>query len=95
MLFRSLKEIADQSKVSQIDPLLVVSLMKQESGFKGGILSTSGAAGLMQLMPFTALEVQKDLELRKLREPVKNIEIGTRYLASLLNDKFNGNVVTL
>ena len=87
------KEIADQSKVSQIDPLLVVSLMKQESGFKGGILSSSGAAGLMQLMPFTAIEVQADLHLQTLREPVKNIEIGTRYLASLLNDKFNGNVV--
>jgi soluble lytic murein transglycosylase-like protein len=87
------KEIANQAKISQIDPLLVVSLMKQESGFKGGILSSSGAAGLMQLMPFTAIEVQKDLELQKLREPVKNIEIGTRYLASLLNEKFNGNVV--
>jgi soluble lytic murein transglycosylase-like protein len=87
------KEIADQSKVSQIDPLLVVSLMKQESGFKGGILSSSGAAGLMQLMPFTAIDVQKDLELRQLREPVKNIEIGTKYIAMLLNEKFNGNVV--
>ena len=87
------KEITDQAKLSQIDPLLVVSLMKQESGFKGGILSSSGAAGLMQLMPFTAIEVQKDLELRKLREPVKNIEVGTKYLASLLNEKFNGNVV--
>ncbi len=87
------KEIGDQAKLSQIDPLLVVSLMKQESGFKGGILSSSGAAGLMQLMPFTAIEVQKYLELRKLREPVKNIEVGTKYLASLLNEKFNGNVV--
>ena len=95
MLFpdRYSKEIVDQAKISQIDPLLVVSLMKQESGFKGGILSSSGAAGLMQLMPFTAIEVQKDLELRLLREPVKNIEIGTKYLASLLNEKFNGNIV--
>lgn len=87
------KEISDQSKICQIDPLLVVSLMKQESGFKGGILSSSGAAGLMQLMPFTAIDVQKDLELRQLRDPVKNIEIGTKYLSSLLNEKFNGNVV--
>lgn len=87
------KEIADQAKLSKIDPLLVISLMKQESGFKRSILSSSGAMGLMQLMPFTALEVQKDLYLRKLREPSKNIEVGTKYLASLLNDKFNGNVV--
>jgi len=47
----------------------------------------------MQLMPFTALEVQKDLLLRKLRDPKKNIEIGTKYLSSLLNERFNGNVV--
>ena len=90
---RYTKEIEDQAKISKIDPLLVTALMKQESGFRGGILSSSGAAGLMQLMPFTALEVQKDVQLRKLREPVKNIEVGTMYLASLLNDKFNGNVV--
>jgi hypothetical protein len=90
---RFLKEIGDQSKASKVDPLLVISLMKQESGFKRSILSGSGAVGLMQLMPFTALEVQKDLYLRQLREPAKNIEVGTKYLASLLNDRFNGNVV--
>lgn len=87
------KEIAQQASLSKIDPLLVISLMKQESGFKRSILSSSGAVGLMQLMPFTALEVQKDLYLRNLREPAKNIEVGTKYLASLLNEKFNGNVV--
>jgi len=86
-------EISDQAKLSKIDPLLVVSLMKQESGFKKTILSSSGAVGLMQLMPFTALEVQKDLHLRSLRDPAKNIEVGTKYIASLLNEKFNGNVV--
>lgn len=86
-------EISEQAKISKIDPLLVVSLMKQESGFKKTILSSSGAVGLMQLMPFTALEVQKDLYLRSLRDPAKNIEVGTKYIASLLNEKFNGNVV--
>jgi TolA-binding protein len=90
---RFAKEIADHSKNFKIDPLLVVSLMKQESGFKRSILSSSGAVGLMQLMPFTALEMQKDLYLRKLRDPSKNIEIGTKYLAQLLNDRFGGNVV--
>jgi hypothetical protein len=90
---RFTKEITDHSKNFKIDPLLVVSLMKQESGFKRSILSSSGAVGLMQLMPFTALEMQKDLYLRKLRDPSKNIEIGTKYLSQLLNDRFGGNVV--
>ncbi len=87
------KEISEQSKLSKIDPILVVSLMKQESGFKKSILSSSGAVGLMQLMPFTAIEVQKDLYLRKLREPSRNITVGTKYISSLLNEKFNGNIV--
>jgi soluble lytic murein transglycosylase len=85
------KEIETEATLNHVDPLLVVSLMKQESGFKAPILSSSGALGLMQLMSFTALETVPDMKLRMLKDPQTNIHVGTKYLASLL-DKYEGNI---
>jgi soluble lytic murein transglycosylase-like protein/TolA-binding protein len=85
------KEIEAEAAKDQIDPLLVQSLMKQESAFKASVLSSSGALGLMQLMPFTALETKDDVVLRTLKEPGPNIEVGTKYLADLLR-QYDGNV---
>jgi soluble lytic murein transglycosylase-like protein/TolA-binding protein len=88
---RFLKEIEEQATLNKIDPLVVISLMKQESGFKAPILSSSGAMGLMQLMPFTAIDTKKDVVLRTLKDPKPNIEVGTKYIASLM-DKYDGNI---
>ena len=88
---RYLKEVEEQATFNHVDPLVIVSLMKQESGFKAPILSSSGAAGLMQLMPFTAIDTKKDVVLSRLREPGVNVAVGTKYLASLLN-RYEGNV---
>lgn len=88
---RYLKEIEEQATLNKIDPLIVISLIKQESGFKASALSTSGALGLMQLMPFTAIDTKKDVVLHRLKDPKSNIEIGTKYIASLL-EKYNGNI---
>ena len=85
-------EIEKSAKQNKIDPLWVTSLMKQESGFKAAILSSSGALGLMQLMPFTAIDVQKNLYLKELKIPATNIAVGTEYLASL-SEKYSGNMV--
>ena len=89
---RFLKEVEEQSKLNRLDPLLVLSLMKQESGFKAPIISASGALGLMQLMPFTALDTKKDLRLASLKDPLTNVSVGTKYLSSLM-DKYSNNVV--
>jgi soluble lytic murein transglycosylase-like protein len=85
------KEIAEEAALDHVDPMLVVSLMKQESGFRAPILSSSGALGLMQLMSFTALETEPELKLRTLKDPKTNIHVGTKYLQSLL-EKYDGNI---
>lgn len=86
------KIITTKAQDNKINPLWVLSLTKQESGFKSDILSVSGAMGLMQLMPFTALEVKKDMTLSQSDDPKINIDLGTQYLAKLIQ-RFNGNMV--
>ena len=74
-----------------VNPILVLSLIKQESAFREEVVSKSGALGLMQLMPFTALEVDKSLRQINVTDAAVNIQLGTRYLAKLLNS-FGGRV---
>lgn len=75
-----------------LDPLLVTSLIKQESAFSSDAVSSVGAMGLMQLMPFTAVAVDGQIEQSKLTDPKTNIKLGTTYLAELIQ-KFSGNWV--
>jgi soluble lytic murein transglycosylase-like protein len=79
--------IVKAARRNGLDPLLVYSLMHQESAFKSGAISYKGARGLMQLMPGTAAR----FGVRNIFDPEMNIEGGTRYLRFLL-DMFNGDV---
>jgi tetratricopeptide (TPR) repeat protein len=83
-------EVSARSMDAKLDPWLVTSLIKQESGFRASVISSSGALGLMQLMPFTALDTVKDLRLSTLKEPAKNIEVGVKYFQGLM-EKYEGN----
>jgi soluble lytic murein transglycosylase len=66
----------------QLNPLLVTSLIRQESRFEAKIRSLAGAIGLMQVMPETAKASAKQIKLSKysLFNPEDNINIGTYYL---------------
>lgn len=77
---------------AKLDPMLVLSLMKQESAFEASVASGAGAQGLMQLMHATALDVFPDLARWELAEAETNVRAGTRYLSRLMT-KFNGNIV--
>jgi len=77
-----------------IDAALTHALVRQESRFKANALSGGGAIGLMQILPSTAAYIMKDKSLAstnrwKLKIPDVNIQIGEKYIQSLLNQ---GNV---
>ncbi len=83
--------IEKYSKSNQLDPILVLSLIKQESAFDENAGSSVGALGLMQLMPATALETESNIPIHRLHQADDNIRVGTTYLKKLL-DRFHGNI---
>jgi soluble lytic murein transglycosylase-like protein len=64
----------------RLDPDLVNSVIRAESGFNVRAVSPKGAQGLMQLMPQTASQ----LGVQNAFDPRANVEGGTRYLRELL-----------
>ena len=79
--------IVDSGQRNSVDPLLLYSIMHQESTFKTRAMSNKGARGLMQLMPGTAAR----FGVRSIWDPRQNIEGGARYMRFLL-DQFNNDV---
>ncbi len=89
--------IRDAARRNDLDPALVAAVIYAESGFREGAVSESGAVGLMQLLPSTALEIAlrtggERFEVADLRDPRVNIRYGSHYLAYLL-DHYAGSVV--
>ena len=57
---RIYKTVVYYSREYNVDPVLVFSVMKTESHFKHSTVSSAGAKGLMQLMPFNFKEFKVD-----------------------------------
>src|SRR6202140_757606 len=72
----------------RLDPDLVNSVIKAESGFNARAVSPKGAQGLMQLMPRTA----STLGVPNAFDPKANVEGGTKYLRELL-ERYNFDLV--
>lgn len=78
-----------------VDSRFTLDLIRRESTFNAGAVSSKGAMGLMQLMPSTArwLALKAGVPWKGdeiLFDPVKNVELGTAYLAYLSQD-FRGD----
>lgn len=78
-------------------PALIHSVVRQESAFDDEAISSAGARGLMQLMPATAKQVARQLQVkhtrsRLLSDPKHNLNLGAAYLDSLLKD-YDGSLV--
>jgi Transglycosylase SLT domain len=72
----------------RLDPDLVSSVIKAESGFNVRAVSPKGAQGLMQLMPGTASQ----LGVPNAFDPQANVEGGAKYLRELL-ERYNFDLV--
>jgi soluble lytic murein transglycosylase len=61
------------------------SVIRAESNFNHKAVSPAKAAGLMQLMPFTARDIARSLKIKKyeLKDPAISIKFGAYYLAWL------------
>lgn len=70
----------DAGAQHHIDPDLLASVVRAESGGRASAVSHAGARGLMQLMPHTA----SDLGVQDSFAPEQNVAGGTTYLDALL-----------
>ena len=70
-----------------LDPLLVFSLIRQESLFEPFAVSSAAANGLMQVIPSTGREINADLKwppnytTADLQKPYVSVRFGSHYLA--------------
>jgi len=77
--------IQQASQKHQVNQELITEIIRAESGFNPQAVSKSGAIGLMQLMPQTA----RQLGTQNPFDPTQNIDSGTRYLKTLLEQYEN------
>jgi soluble lytic murein transglycosylase len=96
------KYIEEQAEANNMDTALVAAVIKVESNFSPKAVSRADARGLMQLRPSTAKEVAKGLGHTveddfsdKLFDPQYNITLGTRYLAQMLKQFKDNEILAL
>lgn len=82
-----------------MSPEMVLAIARRESEFDPVVRSHVGARGLMQLMPGTAEDVARDLDIGALHttdrltaDPDYNARLGSEYLSQMAG-RFGGNVV--
>jgi soluble lytic murein transglycosylase len=79
------------SKKYSIDPLLALSIIREESRYDPDARSVAGALGLMQLMPQTAYRLDNKLrlgidDLQDILKVKNNLHVGIYYLSHLIKE---------
>ncbi len=78
-----------------VDPPLVYALVRHELNFHAAAVSSSGARGLMQIMPSTAHAVA-GAQASHLQEPEVNLAIGQKLVLALADDDaIDGDLIRL
>lgn len=86
--------ISEEADKTGLDPLLVTSLIRQESFFMPEAASPANAHGLMQLLPRSAQEVSVSpvrITPRDLHRPATNVALGCRYLKGMM-DRYQNRI---
>ena len=86
--------LIESSKENGLDPVLVASLIRQESNFNPGATSPVGARGLMQLMPPVGRTIAQSKRIPNYSDSALwnaaiNIRLGTAHLSSLFRRTSN------
>jgi soluble lytic murein transglycosylase len=94
-LFDTAFPVVELGATGSIERALALALTRQESSFNAAAVSSSGALGLMQLMPGTARDVSKRLgtpfvQDKLTRDPAYNVALGSQYLSDMLQ-RFGGS----
>jgi soluble lytic murein transglycosylase len=88
--------VRHEGVTNEIDPLLLESIMRQESLFDPEARSPANARGLMQLLPSTAEQVAASsvaaVDAEDLTTPAVNVKLGAIYLRTLLG-RYRGDLV--
>lgn len=82
------KTIVAESRANDLDPYLVLALIRVESTNWNWSRSEAGARGLMQVLPGTARHLSARAHVKwrgadSLYDPKVNVRLGTKYLAEL------------
>jgi soluble lytic murein transglycosylase len=86
-------EVTAAAQAGRIDPLLLLSLVREESRYDPTAISPAGAVGLAQLLPSTAKTLSGDsgMSVHRLTDPATNLTLGARYIRLQL-DRFDGDL---
>ncbi|MBB3332126.1 soluble lytic murein transglycosylase-like protein [Halomonas campaniensis] len=77
-----LQRIYLEARLAGLPPALVLAVIQVESAFRADAVSSAGAVGLMQIMPFWIREL--GLPADDLKDPWRNLRYGTTILAHYL-----------
>lgn len=89
--------VLESAGLTGLDPLVIFSLIRQESLFESLATSIASARGLMQVIPPTGAEIASELnwppdyETADLYRPYVSLPFGTYYLAKQ-RDRFDGRI---
>ena len=83
-------EIVAAARAADLQPWLLVAVVRAESNFDPMAVSRAGATGLTQLMPSTAA----DRGVTNVFDPAQNLEAGAGYLRAML-DRFDSLTLAL
>lgn len=82
-------QVQTAAKRHEVDPALVHAVIAAESNYNPKAVSNKGAIGLMQIMPDTGRRF--GAKANELYSPGRNIAVGVRYLAELI-EMFDGDI---
>jgi soluble lytic murein transglycosylase len=91
-----LNQVQNNAYRHNLDPAIILGVMRQESMLNQDARSSVGARGLMQIMPKTGRQIARELNEKwqsedSLLNPDVNVRFGAYYYKQLL-DRYNGHI---